>query len=52
MFIVSLTKRFMQIMYFVIKTGNTFIIFTYFEKYWKCKNENNFEIIIYIWVTF
>ena len=32
-------------MYFVIKTDNTFIIFTFFEKYWKCKNENNLEIV-------
>ena len=32
-------------MYFVIKTDNTFTIFTSFEKYWKCKNENNLEII-------
>ena len=33
MFIVLLTKKFVQIMYFVIKTDNTFIIFTFF-----CKN--------------
>ncbi len=33
MFIVLLTKKFMQIMCFVIKTDNTFIIFTFFEKY-------------------
>ncbi len=33
MFIVLLTKTFVQIMYFVIKTDNTFIIFTFFEKY-------------------
>ncbi len=45
MFIVLLTKKFVQIMYFVIKTDNTFIIFTFFEKYWKCKNENNLEIV-------
>ena len=46
MFIVLLTKKFGQIMYFVIKTDNTFIIFTLFEKYWKCiQNENNLEII-------
>ncbi len=32
----------MQIIYFVIKTdNNTFIIFTFFEKYKKRKNENN-----------
>ena len=31
MFIVLLTKKFVQIMYFVIKTDNTFIIFTFFE---------------------
>ena len=29
MFIVLLTKKFVQIMYFVIKTDNTFIIFTF-----------------------
>ena len=40
-----LTKKIVQIMYFVIKTDNTFIIFTFFEKYWKCKNENNLEIV-------
>ena len=45
MFIVLLTRKFVQIMYFVIKTDNTFIIFTFFEKYWKCKNENNLEIV-------
>ncbi len=35
MFIVLLTKNFVQIIYFVIKTDNTFIIFTFFEKYRK-----------------
>ncbi len=33
MVIVLLTKKFVQIMYFVIKTDNTFIVFTFFEKY-------------------
>ncbi len=33
MFIVLLTKKFVQIMDFVIKTDNTFLIFTFFEKY-------------------
>ena len=45
MFVVLLTKKFVQIIYFVIKTDNTFIIFTFFEKYRKRKNENNLEII-------
>ena len=48
MFIVLLTKKIVQIMYFVIKTDktdNTFIIFTFFKKYSECKNENNLEII-------
>ena len=31
MFIVLLTKKFVQIMYFVIKTDNTFIIFTFLK---------------------
>ncbi len=31
--------------YFVIKTDTTFIIFTFFEKYRMRKNENNLEII-------
>ncbi len=44
MFIVLLTKKIVQIIYFVIKTDNTFIIFTFFEKYRKRKNENNLEI--------
>ena len=44
MFIVLLTKKFVQIIYFVIKTDNIFIIFTFFEKYRKRKNENNLEI--------
>ncbi len=33
MFMVLPTKKFVQIMYFVIKTDSTFIIFTFFEKY-------------------
>ncbi len=45
MFIVLLTEKFVQIIYFVIKTDNTFISFTFFEKYRKRKNENNLEII-------
>ncbi len=45
MFIVLLTKKIVQIIYFVIKTDNTFIIFTFFEKYRERKNENNLEII-------
>ncbi len=44
MFIVLLTKKFVQIMYFVIKTDNTFIIYTFFENI-QCKNENNLEIV-------
>ena len=45
MFVVLLTKKFVQIMYFVIKTDNTLVIFTFFFKYRKRKNENNLEII-------
>ncbi len=30
MFVVLLTKKFVQIMYFVIKTDNTLVIFTFF----------------------
>ncbi len=46
MFTVLLTKKIVQIIYFVIKTDNTFIISTFFEKYkLKRKNENNLEII-------
>ena len=32
MFLVLLTKKIVQIMYFAIETDNTFIIFTLFEK--------------------
>ena len=46
MFIVLLTKKTVQIIYFVIKTHNFFHYFHIFlQKYRKGKNDNNLQIL-------